>query len=59
MSSDRKFGLCYKPFAAETSTPVEDYELKETNSRMDAGNAERLTEPDWAAFIAIDWADQK
>jgi len=26
---------------------------------MDTGNAERLTEPDWAAFIAIDWADQK
>jgi len=26
---------------------------------MDAGNTECLTEPDWAAFIAIDWADQK
>ena len=26
---------------------------------MDTGNAERLTEPDWAAFIAIDWAVQK
>ena len=32
MSSDRKIGLCYKPFAAETSTPVEDYHLKETNA---------------------------
>src|SRR4051812_45539630 len=26
---------------------------------MDAGNAEHLNEPDWAAFIAIDWADRK
>ena len=26
---------------------------------MDAGNTECLTEPNWAAFIAIDWADQK
>jgi transposase len=59
MSSDRKFRLCYKPFAAETSTPAEDFKLKETNRRMNAGNAEHLTEPDWAAFIAIDWADQK
>jgi hypothetical protein len=33
MSSDRKFGLCYKPFAAETGTPAEDWKLKETNSR--------------------------
>jgi len=59
MSSDRKVGLCYKPFAVATSPPLKEYALKETNSKMDAGNAERLTEPDWAAFIAIDWADQK
>jgi transposase len=26
---------------------------------MDAGHEKRVTEPDWAAFIAIDWADQK
>jgi transposase len=59
MSSHREIGLCYKPFAAETSTPLKDYELEETNSKMDTGNADRSAEPDWAAFIAIDWADQK
>jgi hypothetical protein len=59
MSSDRSIGPCYKPFAVETSAPVKDYEFKETNSKMDTGNVARLTEPDWAAFIAIDWADQK
>src|SRR5579863_2426839 len=26
---------------------------------MDAANKECIAEPDWAAFIAIDWADQK
>src|SRR5215469_1705420 len=55
-----QFRLSYKPFVAGTSPPCRKLKDKETTNRMHLRDAEKaVAEPDWAAFIAVDWADQK